>query len=255
MMAWNVHVRGYEGRNASGVPSGFKNGRRNMKAMSKDSWKLGATMSLAALLGMTGQAAQAAQAVESAMAVSAINATANASGQAFPYFVFQFNTDFDLAGFEVTVEYQPAKLSFNAASSTLAAAGSAYRLPEALAMMEAASVVPGTGPDFFYSPDQADFGTDIHSGSFNFNGAYLSQTYRIAAGSTVVMMGVFNLQPGFDAGNTQVRVFGQAIDPAFNSEPFDVTATVSAVPEPETWLMVIGGLGLIASRVRRRAKR
>ena len=70
----------------------------------------------------------------------------------------------------------------------------------------------------------------------------------------MTLTGVFDLLPGFDTGSTPVRVFGNASDQFFAFEEFDMTASVSAVPEPETWLMLIGGLGLIASRVRRRAK-
>lgn len=226
-----------------------------MRMMKKMGWNLGVVVSLAAVLGLSGQVAHAALgATEPVLAVSAVNATATMSNQAFPYFVFNFNTDFDLAGFEVTVEYDPSKLSFSAASSTLTAGGSTFRLAEALALMEAASMVPGPGPDFLYSPGQADFGPAITTGSFTFGGTYLSQSYLIPAGSSVVMMGVFNLQPGFDAGDTQVRVFGDVLDASFNGQNFDVTATVAAVPEPETWLMLLGGLGLIAARVRRRSR-
>ncbi len=224
-----------------------------MMEMKKSCLNLGAIVSLVAGLGLTGQVAHADPDVpDPVISASAVNATATLSNQAFPYFVLNFNTDFDLAGFEVTVEYAPTKLSFSAASTRLTIGSDTFKLPEVLAMMEAASVIPGSDPDFIYSPGQADFGSDIHTGSFSFNGTYLGEPYLVPAGTSVVMMGVFNLQPGFDAGDTQVRVFGMAIDPSLNGENFDVTATVAAVPEPETWLMLLGGLGLIAARVRRR---
>ncbi len=213
----------------------------------KNYWNLGATLSLAAVLTLTGQAALA------AVSGSVVNAGSLPGGQASPAFVFSFDSGFDLAGFEVKFTFNPAKLSFDAAASTLAVAGGitmpATTIPLVLTAMQSAS------SDFFYSGQSADY--DVDGFNFSFNGTYLNPANfsPIPGGTTVTLTGVFNLLPGFDSGSASVRVFGEAIDPAFNSEPFDVTATVSAVPEPETWLMVIGGLGLIASRVRRRAKR
>lgn len=224
-----------------------------MMTMKKSGWNLGGTLSLAAVLSFSGQIAQAA--VDPTILVSAVSAAALPLGEASPSFVFNFSKDFDIAGFEVTFEYDSAKLSFNAAASTLTVEGSALTLPTTLALMQAASVVPDSDPDFIYSPGPGFFGSAIDTGLFTFTGTYVSQSYLISAGDSVTMTGVFNLRPGFVSGDTPVRVFGQAIDPGLNGESFNVTATVTAVPEPETWLMLLGGLGLLAARVRRRNRR
>lgn len=227
-----------------------------MLVFNRNGWNLGAALSLAAVFGLTGQVAQAAMsAIDPVITVAAVNAVATPDLQASPSFVFNFNTDFDLAGFEVTFSFDPGKLSFNAAASTLTVGSDSFTLPSVLAMMEAASTAPGSEPDFLYSPDAADFGTAMGgSGLFTFTGVYQSQSYLIPAGSSVTMTGVFNLLPGFVAGSTPVQVFGDALGTsAFES--FDVSANVSAVPEPETWLMLLAGVGVIASRVRRRPTR
>ncbi len=216
--------------------------------------RFAALASLALALGTVSPLADAAMAaVAPTLSVLGIDAVANPGGQASPQFQFTFNTDFDLAGFELTIDFDPTKLSFNAASSTLTAGGDTYTLAQTLAMMEAASKVPGPGPDFFYSPGQGGFTSAITSGTFTFTGTYLTQSYPLPAGSSVTLTGVFQAQPGFAAGSTLVHVSGQALDASFTGQSFAATAAVAAVPEPEAWLMLLGGLGLVAARVRRRS--
>lgn len=215
-----------------------------------------AAAALAAVVCVAAQSAQASTTPAGApvIATSAVHAQAQPLGQALPSFVFNFDADFDLIGFMVSFKYDETKLSFNAAASTLSVGGSTAPLSTVLAQLQAASTIPGPGPDFLYSPDgPGDFGSAIGSGLFTFTGVYQTQSYLIPAGSSVTMTGVFDLLQGFDAGTTPVQVYGEAFDVAFNNGAFDVTANVSAVPEPETWLMLLGGLGLLASRVRRRS--
>ncbi|MCB2008254.1 MAG: PEPxxWA-CTERM sorting domain-containing protein [Rhodoferax sp.] len=222
-----------------------------MKMNKNKPWNLAAALSLVAVLGLSGTAAQAAVSIpEPALSTSTVDAVSQPGSQALPSFVFNFDSNFDLIGFDITVQFDPTKLSFNAAASTLSFGASTVTLPAALMAMQTAL------PDFIFSPGAGDFGTAINTGEFSFNGAYFAPTsfFPVPAGSSVTLTGVFDLLPGFDTGSTPVRVFGNASDQFFAFEEFDMTASVSAVPEPETWLMLIGGLGLIASRVRRRAK-
>lgn len=172
--------------------------------MQKNSWHLGAALSLAAVVSLTAPAAHAAvslpePAVSTAIVATAVDAGAVPLGQAMPSFVFDFTSDFDLFGFEVTIAFDPSKLSFNAAASTLTAGGNTMTLPNTLMAMQLAS------PDFIHSPDVASFGTAINTGSFSFDGVYLANSVLIPAGSTVTMTGVFNLLPGFATGSTQCR--------------------------------------------------
>jgi len=220
----------------------------------KNRWNLGAVLSLVAVLGMTGQNAHAVVDIDPLInpliTTSPVDAASPPEGQAFPSFVFNFTSDFDLAGFEVTFTFDPTKLSFNAAASTLTMGVKPFTLPTVLALMETASTLPGPDADFQYSPGPGDFGAAIGSGLFTFTGVYQSQSYLIPKGSTVTMTGAFNLLSGFESGVTQVQVYGEALGTG-SFEDFSVTANVTAVPEPETWLMLLGGLGLLASRVRR----
>lgn len=216
--------------------------------MQKNSWHLGAALSLVAMLvGLSAPAVHASVSasqpeavVSTAIAASPVHAAALPGGTAMPSFVFDFGADFDLIGFDVLIEFDPTKLSFNAAASTLTSGGNTMTVPNTLMAMQLAS------PDFLYS-------TEINPGAFTFNGTYLANSVLIPAGSSVTLTGVFDLLPGFVSGSTPVRVVGFAANTAFEEAPFDVTANVTAVPEPETWLMLLGGLGLVAARVRRRA--
>lgn len=213
---------------------------------------LGAACALAAVLGLTGQVAHAVVSLP-VMSTSGGDAAAAPESQAFPSFMFTFDTDYDLAGFEVKFFFDQTKLSFNAAASTLAVAGTAGTMP-ATPIPVVLSTLHAASNDFQYSYGPAD----VHDTGFNFsfNAAYVNpQNFStIAAGTTVTLTGVFDLLSPFKAGQTeQVRVFGDAFD-AGSFEPFSVTANVTAVPEPETWLMLLGGLGLLASRLRRRKR-
>ena len=222
-----------------------------MMTKKNSSWNLGAALSLVAVLSLSGPAAHAAMAaVEPVITTSAVDSLSQPGSQALPSFVFDFGSNFDLVGFDVTIQFDETRLSFNAAASTLSLGATTVPLSAALMAMQNAL------PDFQYIPGPGGFGAAIDTDAFNFNGVYFDPAsfYTVPAGSSVTMTTVFNLLPGFVAGSTPVRVFGNAGDQFSNFEAFDMTASVAVVPEPETWLMLIGGLGLIASRVRRRAK-
>ena len=214
--------------------------------------KLGAAFALAAALGLTGQIAQAGLSVPlpavSAISASAIDVELQPGSEALPSFVFTFDANYDLAGFDVSIEFDSTKLSFNAAASKFTTSAGTSTLAEAFSALKNGSC------NFLGTPDLVSFPTEDKSGLFSFGGAFLDPMYSlpIAAGSSITLTGVFNMLPGFKSGSALVRVYGNAGDAVFNSlDEFDVTAAVSAVPEPETWLMLLGGLGLVASRVRR----
>jgi hypothetical protein len=86
-----------------------------------------------------------------------------------------------------------------------------------------------------------------------------SGTYEVHAFavSPTVLTGPIVLRPAFTIGNaaplgpTQVQIAGSiGSEPAIGERYFDNTGTVTvtAVPEPEIWLMWLGGIGLLAWR-------
>jgi hypothetical protein len=225
--------------------------KKMMMKQKNSGWNLGVALSLVAVLGLSAPVAQAAVGIpEPVITTSTVDSVSQPGSQALPSFVFVFGADYDLAGFDITINFDPAKLTFNAAASTLTTSAGTSTLAQV-----ANGLINGPG-NFLFSPDP-DFGTAIDTGTFKFGGSFFDPNFflPVSNGSSFTLTGVFNMRTTFTSGTTDVQVVGTAGDFAFNPfEDFGGTATVTAVPEPETWLMLLGGLGLIASRVRRRAK-
>lgn len=200
---------------------------------------------LAVLLGVSVPVAQAAAPVPQVAAPFTTlpgSVVAPVGGQAMPTMSFTFDAPFALTGFSLNLDYVPEQMTFNAGASTLSSGGNVATLLEALTELQGAS----TPDDFFGIPP-----TD-NPGAYSLSAFYFAGHYPVAA-QTVVFTAVFDLLPAFTAGtHSDVTFSGSLENTAFESHPFGGVATVTAVPEPETWLMLIGGLGLLAHRVRRR---
>lgn len=199
----------------------------------------------------SGPLAHAAVSIEPALApvvdVSTADVSAPALGQASPTLTFSFVEDYGFTSLLLQVDYVPSKLSFNEALST------ALFQPSGLPSFTLDHLVTLTGGDFSYSENSSVPGSYTLIASF----ATLSQV--LPAGSSLVLTGVFDLV-GLPVGeSTPVAMSGiltstvADVDPSAINE-FAVSAAVTAVPEPESWLMLLAGLGLLASRVRRRTR-
>lgn len=192
---------------------------------------------VAGFVGMSAPMAQAAWSTDKTDAVAA------PGSQAFPGVTFTFDTPYDLASLDLYIDYDQNLLSFNAAASTLSIGGLTGNYEQVLAQLAANS-----GGDFFYLPP-----TDV-PGSYSLQGSFLTQSLPLDAG-IVTLTGVFQLLGGFTSGSTEVHVYGAFGDAGLSLAEYDVSPLVSAIPEPEIWWMVLGGLGLIAARVRRKRTR
>ena len=165
--------------------------------------------------------------------------------KAMPTVTFAFSSDYEFTTLLLNVDYSATLMTFNAAQSTLSVGGNEMPFLEVLATLSLNS-----GGDFTYTPNDAP-------GSYSLSAAFGSGHYTIPVGS-MVLKGVFDLDPSFVAGTaTDVFVSGTMTSTAADADPFpidnfSVVATVTAVPEPETWLMLLGGLGLVAAAGRRR---
>lgn len=71
--------------------------------------------------------------------------------------------------------------------------------------------------------------------------------------SPLLLTAVFEINPAAPAGPYAISFAGTAsTDPVYEERGFSGLATVTAVPEPEVWMLLLGGLGLLAWKKRSR---
>lgn len=206
-------------------------------------------LALAAVLvtGPLAHAVTAAPAVAPVVHVSATDASGPVPGQASPTLTFSFVEPYDFTSLFLKIDYDPLKLSFNDALS------SAVFHPSALPAFTLDDLVAASDGDFSYSSDETV------AGSYTLTAFFANQSHVLPAGSSLVLTGVFDLV-GLPIGqSTPVAMSGILTSTVADSDPgavndFAVGASVTAVPEPETWLMLLGGLAVLASRMRRRTR-
>ncbi len=164
--------------------------------------------------------------------------------QAMPTVTFAFSSPYEFTTLLLNVDYDSNLMTFNAAQSTLSVGGNELPLQQVLVALSA-------NPNFSYSPNDA-------VGSYTLTAGYAFPDYYPLTAGSMVLKGVFDLKPSFLAGMyTDVAVYGTITSRAADVDPFpidnfSVVPRVTAVPEPETWLMLLGGLGLVAALGRRR---
>jgi hypothetical protein len=103
---------------------------------------------------------------------------------------------------------------------------------------------------------------------FGFVGSTLQVTITNSANAIVAQSGLFSNTQGIgvwdlknwafdlDAGNYSIALHGlgagNAWDVILDDARLEASPTSNAVPEPATWAMMIGGLGLVGASIRRR---
>lgn len=179
--------------------------------------------------------------------IVAADAAGPALGQAAPTLTFSFVEDYAFTSLFLQVDHDPLKLSFNDALS------SAVFQPFGLPSFTLDDLVTLSGGDFSYFEDSSV------SGSYSLVASFASLSQVLPAGSSLVLTGVFDLVGLAVGESTPVAMTGILTSTVADIDPtavndFAVSAAVTAVPEPETWLMLLAGLGLLASRMRRQTR-
>lgn len=208
------------------------------------------SVAAAGLLGLAASSAQAVVALPVSASVEPTVLVAPGPGtQAITTLTYDFGADYAFNSIFLKVDYDPAFLTFNRAASSVSVVGMppAVSLPDAVMLLDA-----GFGPGVDVDNDNSG------AGQYTLSGLTIEPSYPLPAGTKLVLSGVFDVKSALTAG-TSTNVFisttlaGSALDP-FQEDTFsDMQITVSAVPEPETWMMLLGGLGLLAARARRAA--
>lgn len=168
-----------------------------------------------------------------------------------PAFSVQF-LQFDVVAAAFSLTYDPSVLQFNPSQSSVTFNNSTRMLPEFLLDLETLASL--SGGDFLF--DFADAG-----GELIFNAGFVGPGSSLLNG-TLTVQTAFNLRPAFAAGTSQLLQIESLLfvdaDGVFTElAPFDnlPTMTISAVPEPESWLMLLAGMGLLGAVAKRRAAR
>jgi hypothetical protein len=219
-------------------------------------WRQICSAATVGLLGLTSSLSHAAlemPALDPSVAVTVsptVLVTPGPGATATTSLTFEFLAGYDFNSINLEVGYDAGLLQFNRGASTVSLFAPAASVPSVVESLPNAVA--------FFAPALASETNNLVDGSYILS-AFSIAGYPLPQGSKLVLNGVFNLTNSFTASTStdvtmSVYVAGPALD-SFQEESFlGLQTTVTAVPEPETWMLLLGGLGLIASRVRRASK-
>lgn len=201
-------------------------------------------------------AAQAALAPD-VMVASASGGSALPGGTATTSFTIAFGGTYSFATVATTILYDPAMLGFNPMQSSVAVGGTTYSLPSFLGLLATLPGQPGFEDFTFYggedTPGELYFGAGFISGG------------SVALSGEVVVSTAFDLKPAMVAGSQSNVVIHHLMMADANTgittlaapgqiPDATITMTVSAVPEPASWLMMLAGAGLLGAVAQRRTR-
>lgn len=174
------------------------------------------------LIGLSGAASAA------DIPVTVTPAAGLAGSTVKPSFSLDVN-GFAFASFDLSLTFTDPLLSFDLDSSTVSYNGQSRLLADLPAFFSSASV-----------------NGDLHTILFS---AFAAEPETLTG--PLVLRPAFLIRNGAPLGNTSVTVSGSIGEqPLVGERDFNssATITVSAVPEPEIWLLWLGGVGLLAWR-------
>ncbi len=158
-------------------------------------------------------------------------------GQVTATWTFDAGVDYPFTGANFWMEYDPASMDLVAGGAKVEAGGTEYDLWDVLDDLS----TMGAGVLTNVSPGMVAFSV------------YLPVSpvpVVIPVSGPVTLSATFELSNTF-TGPALIR-FGGALAGEADESLFDGSIQVTTVPEPETWLMWLGGLGLLAlGRIRR----
>ncbi len=171
-----------------------------------------------------------------------------------PTFTIGFSGQFEFLGMGISILYDPQFLAFNAAESAVTFNNQFYSLPAFLQLLDSVRSMPG------YESFSVEGGDD-GLGELYFGAGFSGLGSETLTGSIVVQPAFNLVSPAFSIGMSKpVTIAGLIFydggggihELATLDNPY--TLSVTAVPEPETWLMMLAGLGLLGAVARRRVR-
>lgn len=190
---------------------------------------------LAAALLLVGAAS-----VQAAVSTVTVDAAAVPGGLARPVLQFDFPTPYALIALDLQFDYDGSSLFFDEAASQVVVDGTAQSLPSFLGALAAQGSLAVN-----YDPAQA-------FGDYSF----FANT-SVGFNARLTFLPAFRVAPSALPGQTVTVSFSGALadENATLEDTFAVAAgvTVSAVPEPASWLMLTAGMVALGVAARRRA--
>lgn len=201
---------------------------------------------VASVFGLVSSQAQAAVSV-----AHTGDAVTTPGGQFAPEISISFDVPYEMLSMNLEVVYDSTRLALDISGSQISFGGVDYSYGNFIAALNAEK--SATSGDFYFNETNVEGKYALDAGY------YLLGPYILTGG--IVLKPVFDLKPGFVSGSTTVTISKLQFDDVnFNSDvladssqpldypPIDMNVTAVPVPEPETWLMMLGGLGLLAAR-------
>lgn len=189
---------------------------------------------------------------QAAVSATTTDASAVPAGTAWPSLTISFDAPYEFIGLDLFISYDPGLLSFNSVASRVTFQGTTYNYGDFMTVLQMLPLAPGYG-DFYSSLDSGNL-----PGEYSFNAGFLELGSTTLEGS-ILVEAAFDLLPGLVAGtSTQLSINNLAITDAslvrteFATGDTPMLVTISAVPEPETWLQFLAGLGMLLAAHRRR---
>lgn len=196
-----------------------------------------ASIALAAVAALSSAGALAAP----VPVVVGTGATAAAGDTVQPTLSFEFPGLYELIALDLRFEYDGSQLSFDEAASKVTLDGVLRSLPDFLAFLNTqGSALKNYGTD----------GSGQQFGDYSF-----ASVNGIQVTSALLFQPVFHLAPNVAAGtHLPVHFSGELADQSATTsgDAFELSIEITAVPEPEQWALLAGGLALTGLVARRR---
>ena len=215
-------------------------------------WNFASAALLAGALSLAGGVAHAATAPDVGVE-GATNGSAAPGGTAFTSFTIGFAGTYQFNEAAATITYDPALLTFNPFQSRVSVLGVDRSLPAFLTLLSQMQNLPGS--DFVAYGGESPAGTLFFGTGFTLQGS-------MPLNGNIIVTTAFDLASTMAVGSvSEVAVTQLAMSDlntgmvSLASPQMPVLMTVTAVPEPETWLMLLAGMGLLGAVAKRRAAR
>jgi hypothetical protein len=179
---------------------------------------------------LCGASAQAAVRVTHSVAAGA------SSDVVFARLNFDIGTNYPFTSFDMSLNYNPAKLLLELGLSSVKAGDNTYGLSAFISLLDEAT-------------EDLLLHTDPVEGMYSL-GTYVMDPLLVTGPVEFVI--ALRRAPDFTAGTALVSYSGNIS--GNNEDSFLGEMNISAVPEPQTWLLWLGGLGLVLMQQARQRK-